>query len=52
MNLGLTAVKKAINDYLFESLPYPTYGDSDIVVKTEVLYDYFKTQYADFGRVA
>jgi len=47
-----SAVKKAINDYLFESLPYPTYGDGDIVVKTEILFNYFKNRYADFGRVA
>lgn len=47
-----SAVKKAINDYLFESLPYPTYGDGDIVVKTEILFNYFKNRYADFGKVA
>lgn len=47
-----SAVKKAINDYLYQSLPYPTYGDGDIMVKTEVLFNYFKTRYADYGRVA
>lgn len=47
-----SAVKKAINDYLYKSLPYPTYGDGDIMVKTEVLFNYFKTRYADYGRVA
>lgn len=47
-----SAVKKAINDYLYKSLPYPTYADGDIVVKTEVLFNYFKTRYADYGRVA
>jgi type I restriction enzyme R subunit len=41
-----SAVKKVINDYLFESLPYPTYGDGDIVVKTEILFNYFKDRYA------
>jgi type I restriction enzyme R subunit len=45
-----SAVKKAINDYLYESLPYPTYADGDIVVKTEILFDYFKTRYANYGR--
>jgi len=45
-----SAVKQASNDYLFESLPYPTYGDGDIVVKTEILFNYFKNRYADFGR--
>ncbi len=25
-----SAVKKAINDYLFSKMPYPTYGDNDI----------------------
>ena len=47
-----SAVKKAINDYLYKSLPYPTYGDGDIVVKTEILFNYFKDRYANFGRVA
>lgn len=47
-----SAVKKAINDYLYKSLPYPTYGDGDIVVKTEILFNYFKGRYADYGRVA
>ena len=46
-----SAVKKAINDYLFESLPYPTFGDGDIIVKTEILFNYFKNSFADFGRV-
>ena len=47
-----SAVKKAINDYLYKSLPYPTYGDGDIVVKTEILFNFFKSRYADYGRVA
>lgn len=47
-----SAVKKAINDYLYSTLPHPTYGDGDIVVKTEILFNYFKTRYADYGRVA
>lgn len=39
------AVRKAINDYLFSKLPYPAYDDGDIQVKTEVLYEYFRTGY-------
>ena len=37
----ISAVKKAINDYLFESVPYPTYGDGDIVVKTEIFFKHY-----------
>ncbi len=44
------AVKKAINDYLFSKLPYPTYEDGDIAVKTELLYDYFKGRYGKYQR--
>lgn len=33
-------------------LPHPTYGDGYIVEKTEILFNYFKNRYADFGRVA
>ncbi|MEZ7500746.1 type I restriction endonuclease subunit R [Flavobacterium sp. Arc3] len=47
-----SAVKKAVNDYLYSTLPHPTYGDGDIVVKTEILFNYFKTRYADYSRVA
>jgi type I restriction enzyme R subunit len=47
-----SAVKKAINDYLFQSLPDPTFSDGDILAKTEILYHYFKNRYADFGKVA
>jgi type I restriction enzyme R subunit len=47
-----SAVKKSINDYLYTKLPFPTYSDGDRVVKTEILFNYFKTRYADFGRVA
>jgi type I restriction enzyme R subunit len=47
-----SAVKKAINDHLYQTLPYPTFGDGDIVVKTEILFNYFKNRYADYGRVA
>ena len=47
-----SAVKKAINDHLYTKLPFPTFSDGDRVVKTEILFDYFKTRYANFGRVA
>jgi hypothetical protein len=45
-----SAVKKAVNDYLYSALPHPTYGD--IVVKTGILFNYFKTRFADYGRAA
>jgi type I restriction enzyme R subunit len=47
-----SAVKKAINDHLYTKLPFPTFSDGDRVVKTEILFNYFKTRYANFGRVA
>jgi type I restriction enzyme R subunit len=47
-----SAVKKTINDHLYQTLPYPTFGDGDIVVKTEILFNYFKGRYANYGRVA
>ena len=47
-----SAVKQAINDYLFESLPYPTYSEGDIVVNIKILFNYFKSRYADFKKVA
>lgn len=47
-----SAVKKAINDHLYTKLPFPTYSDGDRLVKTEILFDYFKTRYANYGRVA
>lgn len=45
------AVKKAINDYLYSKLPYPTYEDGDIAVKTELLFDYFKGRYGNYGQM-
>ena len=45
------AVRRAINDYLYSKLPYPTYEDGDIAVKTEVLYNFFESRYRDYGRV-
>ena len=46
------AVRKAINDYLYSKLPYPTYEDVDIAVKTELLYEYFKGRYGNYGQVS
>lgn len=50
-NQTKAAVRKAINDYLYEKLPYPTYEDGDIAVKSELLYNFFETQYSDYGMV-
>jgi type I restriction enzyme R subunit len=47
-----SAVKKAINDHLYTKLPFPTFSDGDRIIKTEILFDYFKLRYANFGRVA
>ena len=43
-----SAVRKAINDYLFNSLPYPAYAAEDISQKTEVLFDFFKGKYGGY----
>ena len=43
-----SAVKKVIEDYLFEKLPSPSY-DEDIQIKSEILFNDFKERYADFG---
>ncbi|MFH6767522.1 type I restriction endonuclease subunit R [Gaetbulibacter aquiaggeris] len=40
-----SAVRKVIEDYLFEKLPSPSY-DHDISVKAEILYNDFKERYA------
>lgn len=40
------AVKKTINDYLFNELPYPTYQEIDIDEKAFVLFEHFKSNYA------
>jgi type I restriction enzyme R subunit len=42
------AVKKAIEDYLFQNLPYPTYTEGDISVKSQLLFDHFKNSFADY----
>ena len=47
-----SAVKRKIQDILFEQLPYPTYEDKDISVKTELLFNEFKTRYGSYDSVA
>jgi type I restriction enzyme R subunit len=42
-----SAVKKAINDYLFNHLPYPTYNEQEIIQRGDVLFDFFKERYGD-----
>ena len=42
-----SAVKVVIKNYLFDKLPYPTYEETDIDVKTEVLFAFFKLRYAE-----
>ena len=43
-----SAVKKVIEDYLYMELPSPSY-DNDFSVKAELLYNEFKTRYANYG---
>ena len=43
-----SAVRKVIEDYLFEKLPSPSYDD-DISTKADVLFNDFKERYADYG---
>jgi type I restriction enzyme R subunit len=43
-----SAVKKVIEDYLFEKLPSPSY-DEDIQIKSEILFNDFKERYANFS---
>ncbi len=39
------AVKTAINNYLFEQLPYPTYEEQDIESKSFLIFDYLRGSY-------
>lgn len=39
------AVRKAISDLLYETLPHPAYTSGDLTVKAELLYNHFKEQY-------
>ncbi len=41
-----SAVRVVIKDYLFDKLPYPTFEETDIDEKTDVLFQFFKTRYA------
>jgi type I restriction enzyme R subunit len=41
-----SAVRKTINDFLFENLPYPTYNDPDINQKTELVFEHLKMVYS------
>lgn len=43
-----SAVKKVIENYLFERLPSPSY-DEDIQIKSEILFNDFKERYANFS---
>ena len=43
-----SAVRAAINNYLFEHLPYPTYQQPDIDAKTDVLFDFFRSRYGNY----
>ena len=44
----VSAVKKVIENYLFERLPSPSY-DEDIQIKSEILFNDFKERYANFS---
>ena len=43
-----SAVKKVIEDYLFEKLPSPSY-DEDIQIKSEILFNDFKERYTNYS---
>ena len=44
------AVFKFVNDSLFQVLPYPTYAETDIDLKTNLVYQHLKSQYYGGGR--
>jgi type I restriction enzyme R subunit len=44
------AVFKFVNDSLFQVLPYPTYEEKDIDIKTNLVYQHLKNQYYGGGR--
>jgi type I restriction enzyme R subunit len=44
------AVYRYVNDSLFRVLPYPTYEENDIVVKTNQVFEHLKSQYYGGGR--
>jgi type I restriction enzyme R subunit len=43
------AVFNTISKTLFETLPYPTYQNDDIDLKTNLVFEHFKNQYAGGG---
>lgn len=43
-----SAVRKVIEDYLFEKLPSPSYDD-DISIRADLLFNDFKERYANYG---
>jgi len=43
-----SAVRKVIENYLYIELPSPSYDD-DFSIKAELLYNEFKTRYAEYG---
>jgi type I restriction enzyme R subunit len=43
------AVFKYVNDTLFQILPYPTYAEPEIDVKTNLVYEHLKNQYYGGG---
>ena len=43
------AVYKLVNDSFFQTLPYPTYEEKDIDVKTNLVYEHLKSQYYGGG---
>lgn len=47
-----SAVRVTIQNYLFETLPYPAYQEDDINGKTDMLFNFFKTRYADYGSMS
>lgn len=44
------AVYKIVNDSLFQVLPYPTYEQTDIDLKTNLVFEHLKSQYHGGGR--
>lgn len=44
------AVYKFVIDSLFQVLPYPTYAETDIDLKTDLVYQHLKNQYYGGGR--
>lgn len=49
-NMTASAVFNEVSNTLFESLPYPTYNNEDIDLKTIQIYDHLRTQYWGGGR--